>query len=100
MVKTRCWEWHIDPECDEFLLFGVCPDCGNITSAVIPGHGTSRGDFVGSIEMSCQKVNDVAKSVPDGCGWRCQVYVDVPKRKAYYMREVCSREIIDNIARQ
>ncbi|GAI61484.1 unnamed protein product [marine sediment metagenome] len=83
MAQSSCWEWHIDPQCNEWMLFGDCPECGDITSAVMPS-----GDFVGMVTMSCQRVNDVAKSVPDGCGWLCQVYVDVPKRKVF--SEVCS----------
>lgn len=88
MVDASCWEWHIYPACREWMLFGVCPECGDITSAVMPS-----GDFVGMTEMSCQRVNDVARSVPDGCGWKCQIYVDVPNRKVFYVREVCSRGV-------
>ncbi|MBA7576648.1 hypothetical protein ES708_18489 [subsurface metagenome] len=83
MVKTRCWEWHIDA-CGS-MLFGDCPECGDIISAVLPS-----GDFVGLTEVSCQRINEVDGSVPDGCGWRCQVYVDVPQRKVSMMWEICS----------
>lgn len=85
--RPGCWEWHIDPVCSS-LLFGSCPDCGDITSAIIPSV-----DYVGMAEMSCQRVNDVARRELDGCGWKCQVFLDVPKRKAYYVREVCSRVV-------
>ncbi|MBA7534255.1 hypothetical protein ES705_26501 [subsurface metagenome] len=84
-MDKSCWEWHLYPNCGG-LLFGNCPDCGDLLSAVIPSDA-----FVGIAEMSCQRVNEVDGSVPDGCGWKCQVYIDVPKRKVYYVREVCSR---------
>jgi hypothetical protein len=81
-----CWRWHIDPECGQWMLLGDCPECGDLASAIMPS-----GDFVGMTEMSCQRVNDVRKGVPDGCGWKCQISADVPKRKVYFVREVCSR---------
>jgi len=81
-----CWEWRISPGCNS-MLFGDCPECGDITSAVMDS------DFVGMTEMSCQRINDVARRELDGCGWRCQISVDVPKRKAYFVREVCTREM-------
>ncbi len=52
---------------------------------------------MGMAEMSCRRVNDVGDvvhpfgRVPDGCGWKSQVFVDVPNRKAYFVWEVCSR---------
>lgn len=84
-MAQKCWRWHIDAGCCEWALFGDCPECGALASATMPS-----GDFVGITEMSCQRVNDVAGRQPDGCGWKCEVYVDVPKRKVYYVREVCS----------
>ncbi len=67
------------------MLFGDCPECGDLLSAVIPS-----GDFVGMIEMSCQRINDVDRRELDGCGWKCPIYVDASKRKVYFVREVCS----------
>ncbi len=88
MVNVSCWEWHLYSNSGG-MLFGDCPECGDILSAVIP-----PGGFVGMTEMGCQRINDVDGSVPDGCGWKCQIYVDVPKRKVYFVREVCSRGIL------
>ncbi|MBA7570569.1 hypothetical protein ES708_12322 [subsurface metagenome] len=100
-MDKSCWQWIDWTPCykigdtshgNKVELMGWCPNCSKMRLRG-PGYGYNKPlsvldtphfdpDFKGAVSLICP-----------ACGYSGSFYVDVPSRKVFLVREVCSRGV-------